>query len=91
MFGGRSGEKPLIVCHNYYDRLALDTVYGAEYGARNTLRDLTTRLYALLAQQNVEIQLVEDRLLEFSVRCRVDKSTGEVVQPACNMAFSCRS
>ena len=43
--------KPLIVCHNYYDRLALDTVYGAEYGARNTLRDLTTRLYALLAQQ----------------------------------------
>ena len=87
VFGGRSSEKPLIVCHNYYDRLALDTVYGAEYGARNTLRDLTTRLYALLAQQNVEIQLVEDRPLEFSVRCRVDKSTGEVVQPACNMAF----
>ena len=87
VFGGRSGEKPLIVYHNYYDRLALDTVYGAEYGARNTLRDLTTRLYALLAQQNVEIQLVEDRPLEFSVRCRVDKGTGEVVQPACNMAF----
>ncbi len=38
VFGGRSSEKPLIVCHNY-DRLALDTVYGAEYGARNTLRD----------------------------------------------------
>ena len=87
VFGGGRGEQPLIVWHSYFDKLDMDTVYGAEYGAQNTLRDMTARLYALLAQQGVDIELAEDRPMEFSVRCRVNAQTGEVVQPACDMAF----
>ena len=87
VFGCKSGEKHLIVRRSYGDTIDMDTIYMPEYGAPITMRQMVDHLTAMLAQHSVETNdYVFDQPHDFSVRTKVKKNSGEVVEPAIYLA-----
>lgn len=87
VFGCKSGEKHLIVRRSYGDKIDMDTIYMPEYGTPITMQEMVDHLTAMLAQHGVETNdYVFDQPHDFSVRTKVKKSSGEVVEPAIYLA-----
>jgi len=87
VFQCKSGEKPLIIRHTYGEKVDMDRVYMPEYGAALTMRDMVENLSGVLEAQGIPADCyVYDQPMDFSVRCKVKKSSGEVVEPAIYLA-----
>lgn len=87
VFGAKSGEQTLIVYRSHGEKVDMDAVYRPEYGTACTVRQMVDRLRAVLAPQGIPTEdYVYDQPKDFSVRCKVKKETGEVVEPAIYLA-----
>ena len=87
VFGCKSGEKHLIVRRSYGDTIDMDTIYMPEYGTSIAMRKMVDHLTAMLAQHSVKTDdYLFDQPHDFSVRTKVKKSSGEVVEPAIYLA-----
>lgn len=87
VFGCKSGEKHLIVRRSYGDKIDMDTIYMPEYGTPITMQEMVDHLTTMLAQHGVQTNdYIFDQLHDFSVRTKVKKSSGEVVEPAIYLA-----
>lgn len=87
IFQAKSNEQPLTVYRSYGERVDMNALYMPEYGTICTVQQMVDRLCAILACQGIPTDdYVYDRPKDFSVRCKVRKDTGEVVEAAICLA-----
>lgn len=83
VFGARSGQVTMIVYHSLGDPIDMDKIYGEEYGAPLTMRQLKERASEVVAAQGISLDnFLFDQPKEFSVRCKMKAKTQEVIAPA---------
>lgn len=87
VFGARGGQVTMTVHHTYGERIDVDAVYGGAYGAPLTMRQLSERAGEVMAAQGISLEgFLYDQPKEFSIRCKLQKATQEVVAPAAYLA-----
>ena len=87
VFGARSGEKTVTVYRSCGERVDMDAVYGEEYGAVVTMREMTERLHGVLQAHGISAEhYLFAQPKAFSVRCKIKSKSGEVVAPGMYMA-----
>lgn len=83
VFGARSGQATMIVYHSLGDPIDMDKIYGEEYGAPLTMQQLKERASEVMAAQGISLDnFLFDQPKEFSVRCKMNAKTQEVIAPA---------
>lgn len=87
VFGTKSGEAHLIVHRSYGEKVEMDRVYMPEYGTPLTIREMVDHHTAILSKLDIPTDCyVFDQPFDFSVRTKIRKSSGEVVEPAIYLA-----
>lgn len=87
VFGAKSGQVTMTVYHTFGEEIDMDTIYGEEYGASLTMRRLKERASTVLAAQGISLDsFLFDQPKEFSVRCKMNTKTQEVVASAAYLA-----
>ncbi len=87
IFKSVRGEKAMIVHRNFGEKVDMDAVYGEEYGATITMREMTEHLSGVLAAHGIDAtNYLFDEPGEFSVRCRMKRKTMEATEPAAYFA-----
>lgn len=83
----KSGEQPLIVHRSYGQDVDMDKKYAKEYGTSISIQDMVNHLRGILVQHDIQIEnYLFERPKDFSVRCKVKKKTGEIVEPSIYLA-----
>lgn len=87
IFGARSGQVTMTVHHTYGEKIDMDRVYGAEFGAQLTMSRLEARARELLEPMGISLDsILFEQPKEFSVRCKMEKNTQKVIAPAAYLA-----
>lgn len=87
IFQTKGGEQTLIVHRSYFEKVDMDKIYAPEYGTNLTMQHMVDRLSGIMRrQEKLPSDFMFDRPFDFSVRCKVKKDSGEVVEPAAYMA-----
>ena len=87
IFGAKSGQVTMTVHHTYGERIEMDRIYGEEFGAPLTMHDLESRAKEILAPHGISLDsILFNQPKEFSVRCKMERTTQEVVAPAAYLA-----
>ena len=87
IFGARSGQVTMAVHHSYGDRIDMNNIYGADFGAPLTMQELKDRASEVLAPHGFSLDdFLFEQPKEFSVRCKMKRQTQEVIAPAAYLA-----
>ena len=87
IFGARSGQVTMAVHHTYGDKIDMNNIYGADFGAPLTMQELKDRAGEVLAPHGIALDdFLFEQPKEFSVRCKMKRQTQEVIAPAAYLA-----
>lgn len=87
VFGARSGQVTMAVHHTYGEKIDMNNIYGADFGAPLTMQELKDRAGEVLAPHGITLDdFLFDQPKEFSVRCKMKRQTQEVIAPAAYLA-----
>lgn len=87
---GARDEESKDVFECYVAWMDPDLVYGAEYGAEDTPREMIENAVQILTRLSMPAEFFFDYPKEFQVICKVKKDSGEVVVPAMYTGQYCR-
>ncbi len=87
---GAAGEKTHYLLERYGERVDPDLVYGAEYGAAYTPREMIDNAVELLTRLSLPADFLFEYPKEFSVKYKIKTDTGELVSPAVYSGRYCR-
>ena len=86
IFTGVKGQHSYTVLRTYGEKIDPDLVYGAEYGASYTPREMIDKGVEVLTRLSLPTDFFFEYPKEFWVLCRTNTSTGELVAPAIYIA-----
>ncbi len=87
IFKTKRGERTMTVHQSYCEKVDMDAVYMALYGASITMREMTAYLSGVLMDHGIDVTAYFfDRPKEFTVRCRLNRDTMAATEPAAYFA-----